>query len=135
MMDKLDKILAKLTDDEKRELRARIKFKRGPKGRQKNSYMTAVRLAAGAVQNLRADWQDHPSKRNVPKRIWGPAIDAEIAKSEALLERAGKKGHETVFAAIYFRIFNVPYRTRVPNWRWADDEKPAKKVPSASLRK
>lgn len=121
-MDKIDKILAKLTDAEKRELRARIKFKRGPK-KGKTPYMTAVRHAAMAVQQLRADWLDAPNKKNVPQKIWKPAIFTEIEKSDVLRRRATEKGSDAVYDAIYFRVFNKPVRVRPSKWSVARDDK------------
>lgn len=120
-MDKLDKILAKLTDDEKRELRARIKLRRGRKpGPSQAAYHKALRLAAMAVSRVRSNWKDDPSKKNVPRRIWSPAIEAEIDASQILKEQAAARGRETVYDAIYARVFNKPVRIVASRWKQTD---------------
>lgn len=104
-MDKIDKRLSGLSNDELRDLVKRAKKllakKPGrPSGRSKDPYHTACRVAADRVLRWKRDWLDHhPQRRTVSEKETIKAIEREC-QNDAFAGR----DLETVKEAIHERV-------------------------------
>jgi hypothetical protein len=90
MIDRIDKFLASLSEEQLAECRDRIdrllRRRRGrPRGRSNTAYHKACRLVASAALRAKQEWlDDHPERKRVPSKFVTEIIEAEIAKHRAL---------------------------------------------------